>query len=127
MLTGDLGAADVPAAWDELTEGLLGLKVEKASDGCLQDIHWSMGAMGYFPTYTLGNLYAAQLYRQAVEDEPQIPAQLARGDYQLLLGWMRQNIHQRGSRLLPRELARDATGTPLSAAAHLDHLRQVYT
>jgi len=127
LLAGDLGAADVPAAWDELTEGLLGLKVEKASDGCLQDIHWSMGAMGYFPTYTLGNLYAAQLYRQAVEDEPRIPAQLARGDYQLLLGWMRQNIHQRGSRLLPRELAKDATGTPLNAAAHLDHLRQVYT
>ncbi len=126
LIAGDLEAADVPAAWNELCEQLLGLKVEHHSDGCLQDIHWSMGAMGYFPTYTLGNLNAAQLYNQAVADRPEIPTELASGQYATLLDWMKQNIHQQGSHHLPKDLIKQATGKELSAQAHLDHLKQTY-
>ncbi|MGI9241019.1 MAG: carboxypeptidase M32 [Verrucomicrobiales bacterium] len=127
LIAGEMGAADVPAAWNDLSESLLGLKVENAGDGCLQDIHWSMGAMGYFPTYTLGNLYAAQLFQKAVAEDPGIPAQLAAGQYGTLLGWMRKKVHQRGSQLQPKDLIMEATGSPISATPHLDHLRSTYT
>ena len=127
LIAGDLEAGDVPPAWDGLCEQLLGLKVESNRDGCLQDIHWSMGAMGYFPTYSLGNLNAAQLYRQAVADQPQIPEQLAAGQYATLLGWMKNKVHHNGSRYLPGDLIRHATGRDLSAADHLEHLREIYT
>jgi carboxypeptidase Taq len=127
LIAGDLGAADVPAAWNELCEDLLGLKVTNHSDGCLQDIHWSMGAMGYFPTYSLGNLNAAQLYNQAISDDPEIPNGLAAGQYRTLLDWMKKKVHQNGSHLLPGELIKEATGIPLSAQPHLNHLKDVYT
>jgi len=127
LIDGDLKAADVPGAWSERCKKLLGLNVEKHTDGCLQDIHWSMGAMGYFPTYSLGNLAAAQLYNKAVADEPHIPSDLATGKYESLLGWMRTNIHQQGSHHLPADLIQSATGAPLSATAHLEHLKEVYT
>ena len=127
LIDGDLKAADVPGVWNDLCEELLGLKVEKHTDGCLQDIHWSMGAMGYFPTYSLGNLCAAQLYNKAVADQPEIPTDLASGRYESLLKWMKTNIHAKGSLLLPADLIREATGAPLSATHHLEHLKEVYT
>jgi carboxypeptidase Taq len=126
LIAGDLDSAEVPSAWNELTEILLGLKITKDSDGCLQDIHWSMGAMGYFPTYTLGNLYAAQFYNAAVADDPDIPTQLAAANYQPMLGWMRKQIHQQGSRFLPKQLIQNASGEPLSTGSHLTHLHEIY-
>ena len=127
LIAGELEAADVPATWNGLCEELLGLEVTSDREGCLQDIHWSMGAMGYFPTYSLGNLNAAQLFNKAIADHPAIPGELASGQYATLLDWMKQNVHQHGSRYLPAELIEMATGEKLSARSHLDHLREIYT
>jgi len=94
--------------------------------GCLQDIHWYDGAWGYFPTYTLGAMTAAQLFAAAKRAEPGLEAALARGDFAPLLGWMRANVHAHGSLLSTPELLTRATGAPLSAEAFKAHLRARY-
>ena len=103
-----------------------GLRVENDADGCLQDIHWSMGALGYFPTYTIGNLGAAQLYAKAIEDDPEILTELNKGKYIKLLDWLRIHIHSKGSLLLPDDLIKEATGENLSESYHLEHLKRRY-
>ena len=89
----------------------------------LQDIHWSMGAFGYFPTYTLGNLYAAQLLAAAREDLPGHDEQIRRGEFAPLLAWMREHVHQRGSILEPADLIEEATGSPPSPDAFVEYLQ----
>ncbi len=126
LLERQLAVADVPACWNEEFEKMLGLKVTKDSDGCLQDIHWSMGALGYFPTYTLGNLNAAQLMRRAALDQPALPAELAKGEYGNLLAWLRGNIHGQGLRHLPAELMQHATGEPTRSTYHLEYLQKKF-
>ena len=123
LIEGQLAVADVPACWNEEFEKMLGLKVTKDSDGCLQDIHWSQGTFGYFPTYTLGNLNAAQLMRRAMLDVPALTNELARGEYQSLLGWLREKIHRHGQRHKPRELMEKATGEPTQSSYHVEYLR----
>ena len=126
LLEGQLKVADVPAYWNEEFAKLLGLKVTNDSDGCLQDIHWSQGDLGYFPTYTLGNLNAAQLMRRAFLDHPSLEAELARGEYRTLLEWLRTKVHRHGLYHLPQDLMREATGEPTTAAYHLDYLRKKF-
>jgi carboxypeptidase Taq len=93
-----------------------------AAQGCLQDIHWSMGGMGYFPTYTLGNLNAAQLFRAARQNDG-IAKDIDHANYGSLLQWLRTNVHFHGSVLSPRELMKTATGEPTDARWHLEHLK----
>ena len=124
MLTGDLAPADVPAAWNERMRKYLGVTPPDDARGCLQDIHWSGGAFGYFPTYTLGNLYAAQFFEQARLDLGDLDAQFARGEFAPLLGWLRQNIHRHGKRYTAAQLAQRVTGKPLGAEPLLRHLRK---
>ena len=121
-----IGVADVPAYWNEQFEKMFGLKVTNDANGCLQDIHWSIGMMGYFPTYSLGNLNAAQLMRHARATNPTLDSALARGDYAPLLQWLRASVHAHGQRHHPQELMRLATGEPTEARAHLDCLRKKY-
>ena len=116
----------MPACWNEEFEKSFGLKVAKDADGCLQDIHWSIGALGYFPTYTLGNLNAAQLMRRAAAENPSLDAELARGDYASLLKWLREKVHCHGSRHTPPELMKLATGEATQSAHHLDYLRKKF-
>jgi carboxypeptidase Taq len=123
LVEGKLKTTDVPAYWNEQFEKMFGLKVPRDSDGCLQDIHWSIGQIGYFPTYTLGNLNAAQLMRRAAAVNPGLAGELARGDYKPLLSWLRENIHRQGSRHAPSELIRLATGEPTGIRDHVDYLR----
>jgi carboxypeptidase Taq len=123
LVEGTLKTADVPAYWNEQFEKMFGLKVGKDAEGCLQDIHWSIGLMGYFPTYTLGNLNAAQLMRRAAEENPGLAGDLARGEYKPLLAWLREKIHRQGSRHNPRELIRLATGEPTGIRDHVNYLR----
>ncbi len=123
MVRGDLSARDVPGAWDEKTRRYLGLSPPDDARGCLQDIHWSGGAVGYFPTYTLGNLYAAQFYEAARADLGGLDDSISSGDFSPLLGWLRENIHRHGKRYLPRRLVREVTGEELSAEPLLRHLR----
>jgi carboxypeptidase Taq len=101
----------------------LGLTPPDDARGCLQDIHWSGGAIGYFPTYTLGNLYAAQFFERARKDLPDLDGQLSRGEFGPLLGWLRENIHRHGKRYRAGELAHRITGRDLSAEPLLRHLR----
>lgn len=126
IFSGDLAVADLPAAWNEAFEKLLGLKVDKDANGCLQDIHWSLGVFGYFPTYSLGNLNASHLFASALQQQPTIKTQLAGGDCSGLLAWMREKIHRPGSRYLPGELIERATGSASDPSAHLRHLRTRY-
>ena len=122
LISGDLKVADLPSAWNELSLKLLGLKVPDDSKGCLQDIHWSMGGFGYFPTYTLGNLTGSQLWNAAQHDLPNLHASLEQRDYHPLLQWLRQKIHTHGRRYLAGDLIRHATGKPLCPEAHLSVL-----
>ncbi len=126
LIERQLTAADVPAYWNEQFEKMFGLKVTNDANGCLQDIHWSIGMMGYFPTYSLGNLNAAQLMQHARSSNPSLDSALARGDYAPLLQWLRRSVHAHGQRHHPQELMRLATGKPTDAGAHLDCLRIKY-
>jgi carboxypeptidase Taq len=114
MLKGDLAVADLPGAWNERVRADLGLEVPGDKEGVLQDIHWSMGAIGYFPTYTLGNLYAAQLWDALSGDLADLDDQLRRGEFGGLLAWLRTNVHAHGRRYTAPELCERATGRPLS-------------
>ncbi|MGC4016798.1 MAG: carboxypeptidase M32 [Luteolibacter sp.] len=121
LISGDLAVKDLPAAWNEAFSSYFGMTPPDDSHGCLQDIHWSMGSFGYFSTYTLGNLNAAQLFATAAA-EPTVAAGLAKAEYKPLLAWLRTNIHSHGGTYDPAVLIEKATGAPPSADAHLSHL-----
>jgi carboxypeptidase Taq len=123
LVEGDLKVGDVPACWNEQFEKLFGLKVPDDARGCLQDIHWSLGAFGYFPTYTLGNLNAAQLMDAAAKQVPGLSQELAMGNYGNLLQWLRAKVHGTGQRFTPQEMMQAATGAPTQSEAHLAALR----
>jgi carboxypeptidase Taq len=123
MLRGELSARDLPQAWKRKMREYLGIEPESDARGCLQDIHWSGGAIGYFPTYTLGNLYAAQFFEQAQKDLGDLYSQFAKGEFAPLLGWLREKIHRHGKRFTGPELVIHVTGKPLSAEPLLRHLR----
>jgi carboxypeptidase Taq len=122
LIRGELAVAQVPEAWNEAFRELFGLTPPDAAHGCLQDIHWSMGGLGYFATYTLGNLNAAQLFATA-RKQRKIAAGLERADYAPLLAWLRQKVHAQGGAALPGEIMEQATGKPTEAGWHLKHLR----
>jgi carboxypeptidase Taq len=126
MLEGDLEVADLPGAWNESMQELLGLTPPDDRLGCLQDIHWSVGAIGYFPCYTVGAVMAAQLFEAAKAAEPDILPAVERGDFSPLLGWLRSNVHEQGSLVDMPELLTRATGRPLELQPFLDHLRARY-
>ncbi len=126
MIGGDMEPADLPAAWNEGMKRLLGLTPPDDRSGCLQDIHWYDGAWGYFPTYTLGAMTAAQFFGAAVGDEPAITPGIARGDFTALVCWLRDNIHAKGSSLSSRDLLVAATGRPLDPEIFKAHLKRRY-
>ncbi|HXI20879.1 MAG TPA: carboxypeptidase M32, partial [Gemmatimonadales bacterium] len=126
LLSGDLPAADLPAAWDEAYRRYLGVTPRSPAEGCLQDGHWAEGMIGYFPTYALGNVYAAQLYDAAARDLGDPDAAFARGEFTGLLDWLRQKVHRQGQRYPVRELLRRATGSRPSPHALIRSLRRRY-
>ena len=126
MIGGDLALRDLPAAFNDGLHALLGVTVPDDRRGCLQDIHWPAGLWGYFPTYTLGAMTAAQLYRAACAAEPALEPGLAKGDFSLLTGWLRTAVHQQASIADTASIVAEATGRPLDAAVYQAHLRQRY-
>ena len=126
LLQGDLAVADLPGAWNELYGEYLGLAPASDADGCLQDIHWAAGLIGYFPTYALGNLMSAQLAAAARRAEPHLDEALSAGDFAPLLAWLRVNVHRHGCRYRPEELLAQATGSGLSAGPYMTYLREKY-
>lgn len=123
MVSGELKVKDVPAAWNEEFKSLFGMMPPDDRRGCLQDIHWSMGGLGYFATYTLGNLNAAQLFTSAMKQK-KVNESVREAEFQPLLEWLRERIHSKGSTLLPGELMRSATGRETQPQWHVRHLRQ---
>jgi len=126
MIAGDLQVADLPAAWNEGFKALLGLTPPDDAQGCLQDIHWHDGAFGYFPSYTLGAMAAAQLMRAARRDVPGLDAAMAEGEMRPLMAWLAERVHGQGSRLGFQDLLRHATGKPLDPADFTAHLTARY-
>ncbi len=124
LVRGDLSVRDLPGAWNEQYRKLLGVTVPDDRRGCLQDVHWSFGLVGYFPTYSLGNLYAAQMWETINEQIPDLDAQMARGEFGALLAWLREHIHRHGRRYTAGELCQRCTGRPLSADPLMRHLER---
>ena len=126
LISGDLAVADLPGAWNDGLTSLLGITPADDAAGCLQDIHWYDGAFGYFPSYTLGAMAAAQLMAAARRAVPGVDAALAEGDHAPLLSWLRANVHSQGSRLGFNDLLRHATGKPLDPTDFEAHLTARY-
>lgn len=126
MIAGDLAVADLPGAWGDGMVELLGIRPPDHRLGCLQDIHWPDGAFGYFPTYSLGAMAAAQLATAARAADPQIMPSIAEGDFGPLMAWLRPNVHSKASLTSTDELMMEATGRPLGADAFKEHLRRRY-
>ncbi len=126
LLDGSLHLDDLPDAWNTSMQQLLGITPPDAKHGCLQDIHWTDGSFGYFPTYSLGAMAAAQLRMAMEQTLPDWEEQLALGDWSAIRHWLRQHVHQFGSRLTADNLLEQATGAPLGSTAYLTHLRNRY-
>ncbi|MFW6368929.1 MAG: carboxypeptidase M32 [Spirochaetota bacterium] len=131
IIEGSLSVDELPDAWRELSGKLIGVQPERDAEGVLQDIHWSMGAMGYFPTYALGNLYGACFWNALRRDIPDVYERIAGGELTPVLDWLRKHIHTHGKRKTASELVHDITGGPLSAQPFIDYLttkyREVYS
>ena len=115
--------ADLPEAWNTKYQQYLGIQPPTDADGVMQDVHWSAGLVGYFPTYSLGNLYAAQFYQQADKDLGGLDELFRRGEFLELKRWAGEKIHQRGRNVTPAELVQEVTGEPLSHTYLIDHLQ----
>jgi carboxypeptidase Taq len=126
LLSGNLPAADLPAAWNQKYQEALGVTPPDHASGCLQDIHWSAGLVGYFPTYTLGNLYAAQLFAQADSDLGGLDQAFARGEFRGLLDWLRAKVHCQGQRYRPTVLIERVTGRRPDYRPLIEALRRKY-
>ncbi|MEM6159263.1 carboxypeptidase M32 [Erwinia sp. P6884] len=127
LIDGEIEVADIPTLWQEKMQAMLGLDTTgNYRDGCMQDIHWTDGAFGYFPTYTLGAMYAAQLFRALKEALPQVSDLLREGNLQPVFDWLRQNIWQHGSRFTTRQLIENATGEDLNPQWFRQHLENRY-
>ena len=124
LIGGTLSIDDVPAAWNDRMTKYLGVAPPDDRRGCLQDVHWAAGLVGYFPTYTLGNLYASQFFERAAADLGTLDADFARGDFAPLLGWLRDRIHRHGRRYTASQLVERVTGKPLSSDALVAHLTE---
>lgn len=122
LLGGELAVADLPEAWNAKYHELLGVVPPSAADGVLQDVHWSAGLFGYFPTYALGNLYAAQFFEQAERDLGGLNGLFAKGEFAPLLEWLRAKVHRHGQRYSASELVQHITGGPLTSDSLMRHL-----
>ena len=126
LLSGDLPVSDLPAAWNDRMQDYLGLTPDTDADGCLQDIHWAMGAIGYFPTYALGSLMSVQLWDAASLEMDDLEDQVASGEFAPLLAWLRDKVHRHGRARSAREIVEDASGEALSAQPWLAYARRKF-
>ncbi len=126
LIGGEIEVAELPGVWNKKMEELLGVIPEDDSQGVLQDVHWSFGLFGYFPTYAMGNLYGAQFYEKMQEDITNVQALVKQGNFAPILGWLRTNIHQHGSLYRGGELLERVTGKPLSVEPFKKYLESKY-
>ncbi|MDP4130061.1 MAG: carboxypeptidase M32 [Bacteroidota bacterium] len=126
LIAGELKTADIPVCWNEQYQKYLGIAVPGDQQGCLQDVHWSHGSFGYFPTYSLGSFYAAQLYCKAQKDLPEMEREIESGQTSGLLQWLRQRVHAHGRTYTSEELCEKATGETLNVQYFLDYILDKY-
>lgn len=126
ILRGDLKIKDVPDAWNSRIEDRLGVRPSNDTEGCLQDVHWAVGSFGYFPSYAIGAVIAAQLYESLRAERPELDQEIAAGQFQGMFEWLRTNVHSLGASLTMPEIIQRATGKPLSAAAWLRYVEGKY-
>jgi len=126
LMEGSLSVSDAPRVWNEKFEEYLGIRPENDAQGILQDVHWSFGGFGYFSTYALGNLVSAQLWKKMVEDIGKVDAQIEKADFNPILGWLRENIHQHGAKFEPQELVKKVTGSKITLEPFLAYLQEKY-
>ncbi len=123
---GTLDVDDLPGAWRALMKDLLGVESERDAEGVLQDVHWSMGAFGYFPSYALGNLYGLQFWRALKRDLGDMDAEIEAGRFKAILAWLREKIHSQGRRMDPADLLASVTGERLDSRPFTDYLESKY-
>jgi carboxypeptidase Taq len=126
ILSGDLAIRDIPEAWNSFMQDRLGTRPQSDTEGCLQDIHWAVGSFGYFPSYALGAIIAAQLHESLHQQRPGIDEEIAAGQFGGLFEWLRVNVHSQGAKISIQELMKHATGKPLTAASSLRYLESKY-
>ena len=126
LIAGEMELDALPSEWNKGMKELLGITPPDDRRGCLQDIHWYDGAWGYFPTYTLGAMTAAQLFAGAKRAKPEIPEALGKGDFAPLMGWLRANVHEQASSASGEEILEKATGEPLNPKIFEAHLKARY-
>lgn len=126
VLTGALAVKDMPEAWNAKYEAYLGIRPPSDAEGCLQDVHWSMGSIGYFPTYSMGNLLSYQIWNALERDLGDTSELIGRGEFAPILGWLQQNLYRNGRKIAPKELALQVTGKPMGAQDYVEGLRKKY-
>lgn len=126
LIEGSMNTRDIPEAWNAKMKDYLGIEPANNAEGCLQDIHWSMGAFGYFPTYTLGNLYAAHLFEAFAKQNPDWKERVENGELDFVRQWLHEHIYQHGRRYSSQELLFNATGKTFSADAYVHYLTKKY-
>ncbi|ELZ29772.1 carboxypeptidase Taq [Halogeometricum pallidum JCM 14848] len=126
LIAGDIDVEEVPEVWNDKYEEYLGVRPETDSEGCLQDIHWSHGNFGYFPTYSLGSVMAAQLYDAAEADIDDLEGRIEEGDFEPLHEWLTENVHRHGARYETNDLVAQATGEDFTADAFTDYVTEKY-
>ena len=127
LLDDELRVADLPAAWHEKYRQYLGIQSPTDANGVLQDVHWSAGLFGYFPTYSLGNLYASQLFEQAQQELGDLEPAFARGEFRPLRDWLQTKVHSQGRRYPAADLVHRITGKKISPTALMTHLRKKFS
>ncbi len=127
LMEGSLSVVDLPQAWNTRMQEYLRIKPRDDAEGVLQDIHWSGGSFGYFPTYALGNLVSAQLWQTLTAQHPELTTEIANGKFDTLLGWLRANIHMHGAKYEPQDLIAKVTGSHISPLPYLDYLEKKYS
>lgn len=127
LMEGTLKVADLPEAWNNRMREYLGVTPKKDSEGVLQDVHWSGGMIGYFPTYALGNLVSVQLWEKINQEIPDLESQIEQGQFSALLGWLRENVHRHGSKFDPQELVQRITGSKIDPQPYVGYLRKKYS
>lgn len=126
LINSDINIDDIPKLWNEKYKEYLGVEPENDADGVLQDVHWSGGDFGYFPTYALGNLYGAQIFNQLKEEIPDWDQKIYSGDFLSITKWLKENVHQYGATLKPAELIKKVTGEELSAKYFIEYLNDKF-
>jgi carboxypeptidase Taq len=127
LMEGTIDVADLPEIWNSKMQEYLGITPPNDAKGVLQDVHWSGGMIGYFSTYALGNLVSAQLWDKLLQENPNVPNEIAQGKFETILGWMREHVHQYGSKYEPQEILLKATGSKITPEPYITYLRKKYT